>query len=160
MPDTHKTNPVTGAITLVDHAGRTKTLRPSFEAALEIEDELGVGVDQLRNRAALGGIQAVALTTRELGFIAYVGLKAGGEQGVSRDAATRWVWEVGRQKLRPAIVDFLWSLADGGRSREEDLKNVGLPNGSLSAPNGDAGTAEVTDSLIANLEAASTSDGS
>lgn len=158
---THKQNKVTGAVTIVDNAGRTKKLLPTFEAALEIEDELGVGVDQLRNRAALGGIQAVALTTRELGLIVYVGLKAAGEEGVSRDSATRWVWEIGRTKLRPPLIDFLWALADGGRGRAEDLKNAGSPNGSLSAPNGGEEKTEATDELISELKAtASTLSGS
>ena len=52
-PQPKRPNKVAGEVTFTDHQGREIKLRPTFEAALEIEDALG-GLDGLRLKLAAG----------------------------------------------------------------------------------------------------------
>jgi hypothetical protein len=131
-PQPRKANRISGEVTFSDHHGREIRLRPTFEAALEIEDVLG-GLDALRLRVAAGGTPGIpAPTTRELGVIIAAGVRATGEERVDSTKAARFAFDVGRDKLRKPLSEFLRALVDGGKLREDDLKNAESSNGSTS----------------------------
>ena len=114
-------NAVSGDVTIKDRFNRTFVLRPTFEACLEIEDQIG-GIETLRMRAA-SPIHLPGLTTREVAVIFTAGVRASGEQQATVEKAVRAVWAIGRPSLMPGIRDYLYALHDGGRLRMEDLKN-------------------------------------
>jgi hypothetical protein len=139
-------NKVAGEISFVDHRGRSHILRPTFEAALEIEEGTGLAVDALRTKFAMGALNpATTPTTREHGVILAAGIRAAGEPKVDVEKATRFAFTCGRKILREPMIEFLWALCDGGRLREEELKKGDLPTGSLDA------SADEVSSLIEGL---------
>lgn len=132
-------NRVAGDVSFTDHMGRTWTMSPTFEAALEIEDALGVSVEALRTKFAMSLTDASPLT-RHYGAIIAAGIRASGEDRVSAEKAARLAWQTGRKQLRAPITEFLWALCDGGRGRAEDLKKEVSSNGSSEALDAEAAT--------------------
>lgn len=125
-----RANKVAGEVVLVSPSGREIRLNPTFEAALEIEDELG-GLDNLRLRAAAGGHPGFAsLTLKDKGVIIAAGVRATGEERVTAENCARFAWTCGNDALRKPLSDFLRALVDGGKVREDDLKNAASSNGS------------------------------
>ena len=126
-PQPRKPNKVAGEVVFADHQGREIKLRPTFEAALEIEDALG-GLDGLRFRFAAGAMspQMGAPTFRDYGVIIAAGVRAAGEARVDAKKAAEFAYRCGRDKLREPLSEFLRALVDGGRLREDDLKKRGI----------------------------------
>lgn len=120
-------NPVTGEVTFEDENGKEITLRPSFEAMMEIEEKLGMAVDALLLKFSVAGANVdLSPTTKEYGVVVYVGSKAAGNtMGMTQDVVNRKVYAMGRHRLRSAMVKYLWALTDGGRSRVADLEKRG-----------------------------------
>lgn len=128
-PQPRRPNKISGEVTFVDHQGREVRMRPTFEAALEVEDALG-GLDSIRLRAAASGAPGIpALTFRDMGVIIAAGVRATGEERVDAAKAARFAFDTGRDALRKPLSEFLRALVDGGKVREDDLKNAGSSNG-------------------------------
>jgi len=122
-------NRVAGEIAFTDHRNRIWTLTPTFEAALEIEDAIGISCEALRTHFTLSLTDASPLT-RYYGPIIAAGIRASGEERVTVEAACKLAWQTGRKQLREPITEFLWALCDGGRGRAEDLGKDESSNGS------------------------------
>ena len=160
-PEPHRLDRQTGEVVLFDASGRERRMRPTMAATEQIEERLSAGIDVIRQRAAaavwpyathiMAEPKAVPPTS-ELAIILHAGLQAGGEKNLTLEEAKKIIWDLGRIKVVGAIWEFVWAASDGGRLREEDLKNVASPNGSLPEPSGDQTkddeiTADLTDAL-------------
>lgn len=136
----------TGDVVLLDKSGRERRLRPTMAAAEQIEAQLGAGMNVLQTRIAAAAWpfapQVVAEpkmvpSSSELAVILLAGLQAGGEKSATLDDAKKIVWDLGPTKTASALFEFAWAATDGGRLREDDLKNEVSPPGSLLEPSGD-----------------------
>ena len=115
-------NTAAGEVAFTDHKGRSWTLRPTFEAAQEIENALGMSVVGLRTKFAMaltpghGADRARARRDhrgRDPG-----GGRARQPRGARRRAAVQQAGVGDRiRQLRQPLSDFLWALCDGGRGR-------------------------------------------
>jgi hypothetical protein len=129
-----------------EHTGREFRLRPTMEATMEIEQAIGSGIEMVRTRAIVAGVASagpvsfnpsLTPTTQELGTIFCAGVRAGGDLGATPAGSAKLIWEIGRARLMPALVEFLWACSDGGRLRAEDLGNAASPSGSQPEPSGE-----------------------
>ena len=144
-------NKVAGEVTFTDHQGREIKLRPTFSAAMEIETALG-GLDALRLKLAAGGAPGIpGITFRELGVLIAAGVRATGEERIDAAKAAEFAFNCGRDRLRQPLAAFLRALVDGGKLREDDLKNAASSNGSL-------GVVETASAMFEEIAAATRSD--
>jgi hypothetical protein len=155
----------TGEVVLTDRTGTERRLRPTMEASEQIETRLEAGMDVLRTRVAaacwpyapnVAAEPKMVPTSSELAVILLAGLQAGGERGATLAAAKQIIWDLGRAKVVGALFEFTWACSDGGRLREEDLKNEVSPSDSKPEPSGET----VEESLITELEVGRRTDDS
>jgi hypothetical protein len=151
---------VTGEV-VFNYEDREFRLRPTMEATMEVEQALSQGIEMVRTRLVVAQNPFTAVipqvdpkttpTTAELGAIICAGIKAAGDRRATIEGAVRMVWQIGRNKIVPAITEFIWACSDGGRLREDDLKNVGSPLEPQPGANGGAATDEIAASMTREL---------
>ena len=158
----HRLDRVTGEVVLSLN-GKEHRLKPTMEAAEEVERVLDQGLEMLRSRIVYGGAifapentvidPKMTLKTWEMGAILAAGLRASGATTLAtQEFGKRLVFEAGRAAIRPALVEYIWACCDGGRLRADDLKNEGSSSGSQQEPPGEA---EDLESLIEGASGAS-----
>ena len=138
-------------MTFTDHQGREIKLRPTSSAAMEIETALG-GLDALRLKLAAGG----APGTRALTFASSACSSRRACARPARSGSTRprrpsspsIAVGIGCVSRSPRSCERWW---DGGKLREDDLKNAASSNGSL-------GVVETASAMFEEIAAATRSD--
>ena len=147
-----KVNRYRGDVVIEGRNGETVVMRPTFEAALDIEDAIG-GLDSLNMRVRAGGVPGIeGIRTREIGVIIAAGAKAAGDERATPLQAAKFAWSCDRDALRKPLADFLYALTHGGRARVEDLGNGASPGASP----GDIGaneTAELMTGIASSSDA-------
>jgi len=158
-PESFRLDRQTGEVIFTDRSGKERRLKPTMAATEQLESRLNSGIEVVRTRVAaacwpfaphVAAEPKMIPTTAELAVVMWSGLQAAGERSLTVDDAKKLIWDVGRSKVVGALFEFTWACADGGRLREEDLKNGDSPSGSSNEPNGED---EAIDQLTAELTA-------
>jgi hypothetical protein len=93
----------------IELAGATYVLRPTFEAAVAIEEQLG-GLLGLLTRLLN---DRTALTLKEAAVIVCECMKAGG-QAANQDKVKRLLFEAGYYTAAPQVLELLTAMVTGG----------------------------------------------
>lgn len=142
-------NRVRGEVELRDSDGHVFIMRPTFAAALEIEDALGTGIDSFWVKMAASGVPGMpAATTREIGVVMAAGIRAAGEERATAEKCSEIAWKMGRPAMRKAIEEFMYALVHGGKLRDEALKK----SESSSVSNGSDASDQQTREILRSLE--------
>lgn len=101
-------NPHRGEQT-VEMDGASYTLRPTFEAAVAIEEQLGSLLALTFAIAADGA----SLTLKQAGVVVTETMRAGGQQASLRKV-TELLFNLGYPKVLPQVVALLTAMVNGG----------------------------------------------
>jgi hypothetical protein len=119
-----KANSARGEHTLT-LAGNTYCLRPSFEATLAIEDDLGLSLHELFRKA-----NAMALTYSELGVICAAYIRAGAAEDdkftaqVDASRIAELIYEEGTTGVYPVLTLLFADAISGGRTASGEARAV------------------------------------
>ena len=111
-------NPYRGEIS-VTLEGVAYTLRPSFEAIVEIEQKLGTSIVAVVNRA----FKQEDVRVTDMGVIVAAGIRAHGREvedkslaNVSDQKIAQLCWAEGLTAIIPPVAEFLLLAINGGKS--------------------------------------------
>lgn len=134
MTADHGANPQAGEVAVL-LAGRLRRLRPSFEAMVAIEAELGHALTKVNDR-----FLRQELTLMQLAVIVRHGLIAGGETPApSTEQVAPEVYQAGYLNLIEPVAQFLANALCGGKVPGEP---TAVGNGGPTSP-----TADTSDTL-------------
>lgn len=104
------TNPHRGEVEIV-LAGKSYTMRPTFQALAEIEHLAGAGMVALANRFI-----AKQYGVRDAAAIIFPAIKATGETGASYERVGELVVQTGLTNIAPALLQFVVNAISGGET--------------------------------------------
>lgn len=123
----------------IDLAGVSFTLRPSYEAVVACEDQLGLSLTDMAVQADLGKLHIPQLAVIIVEFVRAWGKETGNKpaQGLSADKVGRLIFSNGVMTASPRLAIVLGRAASGGvdaSGKEKPIPEMILPDIGGSSP--------------------------